>query len=690
MNDDGELVNLAPDRSHPVSKGFACHKGLKFIDVHNDPDRLNTPLKRINRDKSAPGQFEPLSWDDSFTEVSKRLKDIISRHGATALAAYNGNPGAFNSTLSGATRSFYRQLGVRKFFDSGSQDCSNKFAAGEAVFGTNSLHPIPDLLNTDYCIVIGGNPKISHMSFINVADPMEKLRGIKKRGGTVRFVNPRKIESSNDKTGDVLQVLPDTDVYLLAAMLNTINKAGLMEDSVLSEHAKHVDELLAFVADYSAENVAEVCGVDSEDITSMALEFAQAEKASIYMSTGCNQGRQGTLTYWLLQMMSLATGNLDKEGGNIYSLGYYPTPKSGRKKFDESVYFDSEFGEIRRVMGALPSALFADMIESEEEPIRALIVIAGNPLLSCPGGERLRKAFEKLELIVVLDIYRNATGELADYLLPTTDMFERSDGTTTLGMQLIPNVQYTDRLVAPLAERKEEWWILARLEQTMGFDSVLDHGGEELVHQRFDKMISRSDLSIAKLKTYPSNTAILPPATAGGFFSDWIQTEDKLVDCCPPIFCDALLRCAKIFSALKNEDKSVLKLISRRANTMHNSWLQNLPAFKRGDNLANPIFMSPVDAGDRGLANGDVVSVSNKYGSIEAKVSIDVTLRNRVVAMTHGWGNERSPGVQVAHKHPGVNVNVLLPTGRDSCEKLSNMTFMTGIPVFIKRLGRVS
>jgi anaerobic selenocysteine-containing dehydrogenase len=398
-----------------------------------------------------------------------------------------------------------------------------------------------------------------------------------------------------------------------------------------------------------------------------------------------NMGRQGTLAYWLLFMLSLVTGNLDRSGGNLYAQGFYPAPKAGRTD-PERTFFDSRYGRIRRIRGALPGNLLAPMIEDPDEPIRALFVVAGNPLLSMGGEDVLRRAFSKLELIVVVDLYRNATAELADFVLPAADMLERRDiNLCGLGMQHQPFVQYTEAVVPPRDERREEWWIFARLEQELGLKSVLDAGPEPPLFARMDHMLAHSGLSVAALAEAPSGTAVLAPIEPGRFYDDWIQTDDKRVDCCPPLFEEALERAESIFVDLENESTGQLKLITRRDHTMHNSWYQNLPKLKRGAYASNAIIMNPTDAAARGVDEGDRVRVSNESGALEAEVALDAGLMPGTVAMTHGWGNAATAGMRVAQGHPGVNANRLLPTGVGSFEPLSNQAFMTGVPVAVER-----
>ena len=673
--DEGR-IRLLPDREHPVHRGFACHKGLKFTEVHEDPDRLNHPRRR-----TGAGIFENVPWPEALKDIAERLSILSATHGPESIGVYFGNPSGFNSTGRETASKFARALGVRYAFGSGTQDCANKFAAAEAVFGTVNLHPIPDFEHTAHLLVIGANPRISHMSFVHMADAMGALRGIVERGGTVCHVNPRRTESVSPATGDVVRIKPDTDVYLLAAMIDETRRQGWVDWDVLERHGERVEELFAFTARYPAERAAPVVGIEADAIRALAREFATAESASMHVSTGVNMGRQGTLAYWLAQMLSLVTGNLGRRGGNLYSPGYFPAATVGLRRAEDP-FFETDFGPLRRVAGNLPANLLAEHIESGK--VKALIVMAGNPLLSVGSGARLRRAFEMLELCVVIDIYPSATAEFADYALPATDWLERADlNALSLGFQPKPFVQHTEAVVEPKFERRPEWWILASLAERLGLPLPVKPDGTGL-NARHDRQLAAAGLSRERLRQSASGTEVLPEPTPQALFEIGVQNPGGRIDCCPPLFENALRRAEALFNELLAEPADQLKLITRRTNTMLNSWFANLPSFKRDYALDNPLYMNPEDAERLGLEASAEVRVESASGAVIAILRLDDSLRPGVVAMTHGWGHGASPALKVASNHPGVNVNALLPSGVGSFEPLSNQAHMTGIPVEVR------
>ena len=385
-------------------------------------------------------------------------------------------------------------------------------------------------------------------------------------------------------------------------------------------------------------------------------------------------------------MLSFVTGRLDMAGGNLKSDGFYPNARSGAGVTEQG-YVDTEFGRLRR--GSLPGTLMSQAILDSGTPVRAMIVVAGNPLLSIAGEQQLRKAFEQLELLVVIDIYPSATSEYAHVVLPSTDMYERDDlNIVNIGTSAKPFAQYTPAVVQAKGDRQPEWWIAHRLLQAMGKPSLFDglaQGEQPDPWTKWRHMLERgSGLSLSDLQTELGPRS-LPQPEPGTFFEEQVHTGDGKVDCCPAAFSEALERSHRLFDqTIEASHTDQLLLIHRRDAWMHNSWFANVERMKRGGRSSNPLSMHPDDAAGLGLEDGSPVHVTSDHGDVDAVLEFDDDLMRGVVSMVHGWGHAASPRLRVAAGSPGTNPNALLPIGPGSFEPLSSQAHMTGIPVRVK------
>ena len=633
--------------------------------------------------RAADGSLERVSWERAIDEVAGRLRSVVDRHGPNALGSYVGNPMGFNALGGVHTGQLLDALGVRRRFSSGTQDCANKFVASQAVFGTATVHPIPDLDNTDLCLIIGENPRASQASFWSIPNVLGRMRRRAAAGARFVFLNPRRIETPEQGIGDTIQLRPDTDVWFLAALLAAIDRRGGFDEGVLSRHGARVAELRSFLAAYPPERVESVTGVAAATIEELAEAWVATPQASVHASTGINMGRQGTLAYWLVHMLAFVTGRLDVEGGNLKSDGFFPNAAAGAGSMARS-YVDTEFGRLRA--GVLPGTLLSQAVLDADDPVRAMIVVSGNPLLSIAGQDRLRKAFEQLEVLVVADIYPTATAELADVILPCADMYEREDlNVINIGTSAHPYVQHTPAVVEPKAERRPEWWIANRLREAWEPEVPVDDD------DRWGKwahlLRKGAGVELDELKD-SDQVVVLDAPSPGRFFDDQVQTADGRIDCCPPSFAEAIERCHRLFDERDGSARDGrFLLIHGRDAWMHNTWMANLERLRRGGRGSNPLRMHPDDAASQGLAAGDPVRVANGHGELETVVEIGDDLRPGVVLMIHGGGHQASPSLRVANAEPGANPNVLLPDGDDAFEPLSSQAHMTGIEVVVEPTG---
>ena len=304
--EDGRLVALRPDRDHPLSAGFACQKGIAFTEVQNDPDRVTTPLRRNRRD----GGFEPVSWDEAMTDIATRLASIHRSHGPGGIGWYFGNPGAFSYSHTLWLPMFMAALGRgAHLFTAGSQDVNNRFVASQLLYGNPLALPVPDVLRTDFLVVIGANPIVSHGSVLTVPRLRDRLHDIVKRGGRVLVVDPRRTETAAQF--EWLGIIPDGDAYLLLSLLQVMFAENIADRAALARRADGVAWLELIAAPFSPEATQIHTGITPDTVRALAHDLARTPRAAVYGRVGTSTGENGTLTTFLLDVVNLAAGNLD-------------------------------------------------------------------------------------------------------------------------------------------------------------------------------------------------------------------------------------------------------------------------------------------------------------------------------------------------------------------------------------------
>lgn len=692
-----QVVAVKPDADHPVSKGYSCVKGLSVGAMHHDPDRVNHPLKRVG------DSYERIEWSQALQEIGERVKQLRSAHGDRCIGLYTGNPTYFSLQNVIFSAAFLEALHSPNLFASHSVDANNKFHVATEMYGLSTVHPVPDLTHTDFFLCLGSNPVVSQMSVIAVPNAIGRLKAIEGRGGRVLFVDPRRTETV-DKVGEHLFITPGTDVYLLMAMLHVIAHEDTPDLAPLKRVARGVEAFVESARPWTPERVAPITGIAADTIRQLSRDFASAERAALYMSTGVNMGPFGSVAYWLVQGLNLLTGNVDRKGGLHVPDGAFDTFRIakalGLGTFDEHRTLE---GNWHRVAGAFPAAALADEIATDHpERIRALFVSAGNPVHSVPGGHNeLRPALDRLDLLVSIDMYRNETAENADYILPATDMLERADFPVShVSLQETLYAQYTPRVVAPSHERRTEEWIFSQLALNCGASPLgpslcnwLPHlnrllamlpGQAQLESDHLLALALRvgGKVSLKTLKDNPGGVLLDPPRE-GTFLGKRVLTSDGLVDLSPTSIMADLPRLTTFAERIAEPLQDRLYLIGQRQRRGHNSWMHNNPRIKQSED--NRAILHPSDAATRGAVDGDLVEVGAGQRQVTLRVRVSDEVAPGVVAVPHGWGHQRS-GVKRARELGGANINQAIPSGNDEMEPVSGQAIMLGHRVRVQRV----
>jgi len=690
--DGDQVVDVKPDRLHPVSKGFACVKGTGLGALHHDPDRLQFPQKRV------AGRLERISWEQALSEIGHKLGGLRKTHGPRSLALYTGNPTFFNYKSFFFAEQFVDALGTPNLFASHSIDCNNKFDVAQRMYGVSTVHPVVDLSRVERLMILGGNPAASQMSFIQAPNAVQRLKQITRRGGQVVVVDPRRNETAQ-QVGEHLSIKPGTDVYLLLAMLQVVLSEERFDRTHVDRFMRGFEQMRQAVLPFTPELASEATGIAAERIRVLARDFSSARGAALYMSTGVNMGPFGSVAYWALQCFNLITGNVDREGGLLQPKGPFDllsftaalgVGKRGRTTRD---------GRLHGVVDALPVGALADeILRDGPDKIRALIVSAGNPVHSVPGGQ-LGRALDDLELLVSIDIYPNETSRHAHYLLPATDMLERSDYPITTSLnQETPLAQFTERVVAPAYERREEWeifselalrsrapWTRPTLCHVFGAASRLMSRvspGRKLEPDRMLALLFKllGDVSLDELRRAPHGK-LLPSTQAGSLLGERVRTADGLVDLAPDGVISDLARVSAMRQSFVS-DSGQLVMIGRREKRSHNSWMHNHVGIDQPP--ANSLVLHPSDAAARGIGQRDLARVSGNGHAFELPVEISDNIRPGVVALPHGWGHAESQ-LSRAKQLSGGNANLLIPGGIAQLEPVSGQSIMLGHTVSVER-----
>jgi len=696
---DGErVVGIRPDKEHVATQGFGCVKGLKQHQLFSSPDRLTHPIKRTRT------SFERVPWSQAVGEIGAKVRALRAAHGPDSIGMYVGTAAGFGLLHPIFAQGFMTGIGSKSIYASATQDCSNKFAVARELYGFPFSQTFPDVDHTNCLIIVGANPVVSKWSFLQVPDPISRLRAIEKRGGRLFVVDPRRGETAK-VAGQHVFIRPGTDVFFYLAFLNEMIASGHVDRERVARHMHGLDAVEALVAQWTPERVAEVTRMPAANVREMVKAYCAADGAALYSSTGVNMGGNGGLAYWLQEVINAVSGNLDRRGGVLVGKGIVDFAKLGKRSGFGLSRERSRIGDFAAVNDAFPGAVMADEILTPgDRQLRALFVTGGNPLITMANSERLRRAFEKLELLVVLDILPTETATLAHYALPCTTPLERSDlpfaFPLLMGMQSRPYLQATRPVVKVDGEQRDEASIyldLAEACEAPLFGSKLlqrglEWGRDRSAKKRPGKPASAPDEflmslvlrltgngSFEKLLREPHGRP-LPDHVPGSFLGKRVTTDDGKISLAPKEFVEQAGKLERDFET-ERRDRDRLKLITRRHVKTHNSWTHNDPEFVRGSRHTNYLYMHPDDAAVRGLSNGDFVDITSETATVRVPMQLLPDLFPGTVALPHGWGHQHATGLSVASKTTGVNVNLLAADGPEAVERISGMAKLTGILV---------
>ncbi|MCB0875642.1 MAG: molybdopterin-dependent oxidoreductase [Solirubrobacterales bacterium] len=720
-----EVAKVRGDSEDVFSAGFICPKGASIGELHADPDRISAPLLR--RD----GELVEASWDEAFAAIEAKLAPIRESGDRNSTGIYLGNPNAH--TLDGLIylRALIKATGTRNIFSATSVDQLPKQISSASMFGTGLSIPIPDVDHTDHMLILGANPLASNGSLMTAPDMRGKLRAIRGRGGKVVVIDPRRTRTA-EAADEHHPIRPGRDAHFLAALAHTIVTEGLAAPGDVAEHIDGLDEIGEVVAPFSPETVEEVCGIAAPEIRRIARELAAAPSAAVYARIGTTTQEFGTLASWLVDVLNALTGNLDRRGGVMFPLAAAAQTNAsgagGRGRGFEMGRWGTRVRGMPEAFGELPVACLADEItEPGEGRIRALVTVAGNPLVSTPNVGRLGDAFDQLDLLVSIDCYLNETTSRADVVLPVLSPLERSHYDLAFYQLAVRNVaNYSPPVLPPPAAIEPEWRTMLRLAglfagagagvdvdafddmvalevarretvtdgspaQGMEPAEVLEALGERRGPERILDLMLRCGpygagiagrpgrgegfaLSLDELERNPHGIDLGPMQPR---LPEMLRTASGKVELCPPAIVADLDRLSEAIG----RDGDGMVLIGRRDLRSNNSWMHNVPHLVRGKDRCT-MHVNPADAERLGLAAGGAAAVSSRAGSVVVPVEVTDAIMEGVVSIPHGWGHDaESARMGVAAATPGVNSNLL--SDEMLVDAISGNAVLNGIPVAV-------
>ena len=705
--EDGKVASVRGNRDDVWSRGHLCPKGVSLAALHDDPDRIRRPMIKVD------GRWQEVSWDAAFRRCTELLTPVIAKYGIRAVTAYTGNPLAHSFSLARYAGVLMGMSGMPVTYSPGTVDQWPKNLSSHLMYGLWWNFPVPDIERTDLLVIMGANPAASQGSLLAAPNVMGLIDAIRKRGRVI-VIDPVRTQTAV-RADEWLPIVPGTDAALLLAVAHTLFDENLIDPG---PHVDGVDTMRRVAAEWPPSRVAGVTGIDEDRIRRLARELAGTEKSVVYGRIGlCNQ-EFGSLASWLVDVINILTGHFDTPGGAMFpkpaawSITTQPLPglEDGAPEFGR---WHTRVRGAKEVLGQAPvSCMAEEIVTPGDGQLKALITVAGNPVLSTPGGDRLDEVLPMLEAMISVDLWLNETTRHADVILPGLSPLEQPHHDDLILLFAIHSIANYSAPVFDPGDRPHEWEILIRLTGlctgtaaedvdvaaiddgffdylafTQGLDGaeirkLYDHGGPERMldltlrtgpfGDRYGE--NPGGLTLDMLKANPNGIDFGPMVPQ---LPDILGTADKKIRLAPQYLLDDLPRLA----ARMERPAEPLVLVSRRHLRSNNTWLHNVPALMKGKDRCT-LLIHPDDAIRCGIADNDVVTVKSEAGEIKVPVEVTDAIKPGVVSMPHGWGHGK-PGTRmsVANSTPGANTNVLSPP--TFIDEPSGNGVLNGIPVTV-------
>ncbi|MBW1783939.1 MAG: molybdopterin-dependent oxidoreductase [Deltaproteobacteria bacterium] len=717
----GRAVGVKGDARDVFSSGYLCPKGEALAHLHYDPDRLHKPLIKRN------GDWAEVEWNEAFAAVESGLIPLMETYGRDAVGVYAGNPCAHTMAGTLCLRPMFKALRSRNIFSASTVDQIPKHVSSGLMFGHPGTIPVPDIDRTHFLLILGADPMASNGSLATAPDWPGRLRALKGRGGRLVVVDPRASRTAK-LAHEHLPIKPGGDAFLLMALVWVLFEEDRVDPGRLAEHVSGLDIVHKLCRPFSPKAVEKRTGIDAATVRRIARELDSAPSAAVYGRMGTCTVEFGTLTSWLVDVLNILTGNLDRPGGAMFPTPAHMPPHnlSGGKGWTVGRW-KSRVKGLPEVMGELPVCTLCDEIETPGQgQVRALITVASNPVIALPNSSRVDRALSGLDFMVSVDFYINASTRHADVILPPTGPLSTAQYDVAFYNLSVRNIANYSSPVLPKPDNEmDKWEILYRLAMIFSAQGASADAGQMddvIIHMMVDGLAKKEGtpysgkqmqmlhamkdlrgpdrmldfmlrtgaygdgfgqnpdgLTLSKLKDHPHGIDLGPLTSR---IPGVLRTTSGKIDLAPdPMVQDV----QRLVEAIHRPGPGGLVLVGRRHLRTNNSWMANIPSLVSGPPRC-VLHVHPEDAARLGLKDGETAEVKSRMGRMAVPVEITPDIRPGVVSLPHGWGHDL-PGVRmgVARAHGGLNSNILSDDA--SFDPLSGNATLNGIPVEVLPRG---
>ncbi|MEM7546964.1 MAG: molybdopterin oxidoreductase family protein [Pseudomonadota bacterium] len=668
-HDAEKVISIRGNPDDPLSRGHICPKAVALQDFRTDPDRVTTPLR-----KTATG-WEEISYDDAIAYAVERIRAVQDAHGRDGMGVYLGNPNAhkFGNLLN--LPGLVKALGTSNRYSSATADQIPHHVAAIHMLGHPMLMPIPDLERTDYLLIIGGNPVVSNGSMMTAPDFPNRMEEIKRRGGRVVVIDPRRTETAK-RAAEHHFIKPETDAFLILALIHEVFANGAETLGTLADVTDGVAALRDAVQPFTPELAASRTGIDADTIRRLAREFATSPSAVCYSRMGASTQSFGGLCQWATSALNIVTGNFDSPGGAMFTTPAFDYVGMTSRKGQIRAYPErrSRVSGQPLYNGEFPVSVMAEEMETPGDgQIRGLITVAGNPVLSAPNGRRIEAALENLDFMMSIDIHINDTTRHADLIFPATVALEEAVYDMVFHTFAVRNTAaYAAPLFDPPPGIMQEWELIARLTAALTGANQIGPSPTDALKMVLAGGYHPEAASFDKLAAADGSVDLGPLVPS---LAERLETPEGRLNLAP----DAMLAdLPRLLDHAPDQDHPFL-MIGRRQSRSHNTWTQNAPRLVKGRNRCT-LQINPADAARLNVADEAEVAVTSRTGSITLPAEVTDQMAPGVVSMPQGWGQRRGR-LSTATRVETASINDLTDDTR--IDPLTGNAAFNGLPVQI-------